>query len=939
MFESTFKLFTMLPFAYYLLKVIICSAVLFGYYWFFLRNKVFHAYNRFYLLAIVILSVGLPVIKFNIFHETANKTTVVKMLQVVTAGDEYMDEIIIGAPTTSHLNFVDYLPFLYAIISAVFLIMLAQMLVSILILLKTNEKINVENVHFINTDAARGTPFSFFKYIFWNRQIDINSPCGSRIFKHEIAHVQQRHSWDKMFINITLIVFWSNPVFWLIRKELSMIHEFIADKQAVEDGDTAAFAAMILQATYPQKNFYVTNNFFYSPIKRRLMMLTRNQHPRMNYISRLLALPLLVIVFGAFTMKIAEKIDKGYALNKLTKKIIVVLDAGHGGQDLGVTNKNGITEKDLALQLVKKIKTLNKDENIQIILGRENDVFSDPRQKVAFAKSQAPDLFISVHLDNTPKEKWNKVSGMNVFVAKEGIANVEKSKMLGTAILNSFKNNYGLTVATTIFQREKSVYVLQENNFPSVLIEAGYLTNDKDAAYLLSEKGQEAFAKNVLDAIKNYVTTPFFNNLQNQKAKIDSPPVTKIEIKEVENSDKNKALLKNPQITDMSIDLDYKNNDLGLIIINNKIYTKHELNNKLIKGGKAIVYKKGNSELIKKFGPEAANGVIFIENATIETNSSTTKINEYKNSISMTMDSINFVDVNQNKINLENKIKAENYLYVINNKISERKASELILPDNIKSVNVLKGNAAVALYGNKGKNGVLEITTKELVSNQDSSRKIFTQVEVEPEFPGGKIAWRKFLEINLNGSIAIKEGLKAGSYTFITKFIVHEDGSLSDFTSEKNINDKIAKHCIQVIKRSAKWKPAMQNGHIVAAYRKQPITFVVSEENPTPMNISSRFNPVINIGNLSNPRIRVDDLKKQKIITVTNGYKFVNATVYFSGTGFDKVGVTNLKGDNLSTIKEFLNKCDVGTAITFDNISVKNKDGIKFIDGRAFLLY
>ena len=57
---------------------------------------------------------------------------------------------------------------------------------------------------------------------------------------------------------------------------------------------------------------------------------------------------------------------------------------------------------------------------------------------------------------------------------------------------------------TTIFQRQRGVYVLQANDFPSVLIEAGYLTNDADAAYLLSEKGQEAFAKNVLGAISKY---------------------------------------------------------------------------------------------------------------------------------------------------------------------------------------------------------------------------------------------------------------------------------------------------------------------------------------------------------------------------------------------------------------------------------------------------
>ena len=59
---------------------------------------------------------------------------------------------------------------------------------------------------------------------------------------------------------------------------------------------------------------------------------------------------------------------------------------------------------------------------------------------------------------------------------------------------------------------------------------------------------------------------------------------------------------------------------------------------------------------------------------------------------------------------------------------------------------------------------------------------------------------------------------------------MHEDGSLSDFTSEKNINVTIAKHYIDVIKKGPKWKPAIQNGNIVSAYRKQPMTFSVAEE-------------------------------------------------------------------------------------------------------------
>ena len=885
----------MLPFAYYLLKVILVSAILFGYYWFLLRNKVFHAYNRFYLLAIIVLSVGLPLIKFNIFHSDADKPTVVKMLQIVSAGDEYMDEIIIGAPAKSHFNIIDFLPYLYVFVSTFFLIGLSHLLLSIFLLLKRHQKINVENIYFINTDAAKGTPFSFFKYIFWNKQIDINSPNGTRIFKHEIAHVQQRHSWDKMFVNVVLIVFWSNPFFWLIRKELSMIHEFIADKYAVDDGDTTAFAAMILQATYPQKNFYITNNFFYSPIKRRLMMLSKNQHPRMNYISRLLALPLLIIVFGAFTIKIANKIDNAIISKKVTNKIRVVLDAGHGGQDAGVTNKNGITEKDLALQLVKKIKALNTDENIEIILTRDIDIYEDPKAKANFAKNKNADLFISVHLDNTPKAKWNSVSGMNVFVAREGVSNVEKSKILGAVILNTFKENYELPVPGAIVQREVGVWIIQANTFPSILIEAGYLTNDKDAAYLLSEKGQETFAQNVLDAIRNYSNLKSLKTYQIEKLKVDSPPSVKIEITQVENSKINDDLLKNPRMTDMTLDLDHPKNILsrgGIVVINNVFYNLKDLQNKVIKGRQSKVYKKGDTETIKKYGANAANGIIIVEDGTIEDLTAMEKTNGYKNSLKVSTDAIIFFDDNGSKINLglpDKKTSSfstikdgnQNTLYVIDGKIFNKKALESISPESIQSINVLKGNSAIVLYGEKGKDGVVEITTKpsaikkdkatlingvgEITSNDniemndevvvvtntatvgkdnkntnfqspkklttsEPNKIIFTEAEIAPSFPGGVENWKKYLMRNLDASIAVKERLGAGSYTFITKFIVYEDGSLSDFTSEKNINDTIAKYCIEVIKKGPKWKPAMQNGHVVAAYRKQPITFVVANE-------------------------------------------------------------------------------------------------------------
>ena len=141
-------------------------------------------------------------------------------------------------------------------------------------------------------------PFSFFQFNFWNSAIDLHSKQGQQIFSHEIAHVKEKHSYDKEFMNVVLLFFWINPFFWLMQKELSMIHEFIADKEALEDNDINAFAEMVLQTVYPGQHFSITNNFFHSPLKRRLTMFTKNKNPKVSYVSRLLVLPLAAIVFS-----------------------------------------------------------------------------------------------------------------------------------------------------------------------------------------------------------------------------------------------------------------------------------------------------------------------------------------------------------------------------------------------------------------------------------------------------------------------------------------------------------------------------------------------------------------------------------------------------------------------------------------------------------------
>ena len=105
---------------------------------------------------------------------------------------------------------------------------------------------------------------------------------------------------------------------------------------------------------------------------------------------------------------------------------------------------------------------------------------------------------------------------------------------------------------------------------------------------------------------------------------------------------------------------------------------------------------------------------------------------------------------------------------------------------------------------------------------------VFTKVEVDAEFPGGMGAWAKFLQRNLDADVPVNNGAPVGTYRVIIRFIVGKDGSASDIQPETSFGYGMEEEAIRAIKKAPKWTPAIQNGRNVNAYKRQPITFVVS---------------------------------------------------------------------------------------------------------------
>ena len=113
---------------------------------------------------------------------------------------------------------------------------------------------------------------------------------------------------------------------------------------------------------------------------------------------------------------------------------------------------------------------------------------------------------------------------------------------------------------------------------------------------------------------------------------------------------------------------------------------------------------------------------------------------------------------------------------------------------------------------------------------EDDENKIFDKVEIEAGFPGGESKWRQYLERNCNGQIASDNGAPEGTYTTVVQFVVDKEGNISDVRSLTNHGYGMEEEAMRVIKKGPKWTPAIQNGRNVKAYRKQPITFVVTGE-------------------------------------------------------------------------------------------------------------
>lgn len=300
----------------YLIKMIIFSGVTFLYYRLSLKDKTFHHYNRFYLLSATVLSILLPFIKVDDFT-------------VEVSNDLYlMMDRISNFNTTKTIDHDDiYFRIAFSVLGLVSLCFSVRLLYGILKIRqfkKTFPKESKKGISFYHTNLTEA-PFSYFRSLFWKDTIVLNSEVGRQILKHEMVHIEQKHSYDKIFMETITALLWFNPFFHIIKKELSLIHEYLADKKAVKQSDTKAFAQMLLASHFSGTQWPAASPFLSSNLKKRLKMLQKPK-TKFGYARRILALPVVFTV--AFAYLVNAKNQEIKATNRQIEKAVAQIEKG-----------------------------------------------------------------------------------------------------------------------------------------------------------------------------------------------------------------------------------------------------------------------------------------------------------------------------------------------------------------------------------------------------------------------------------------------------------------------------------------------------------------------------------------------------------------------------------------------------------------------------------
>lgn len=285
----------------YLLQVNVGLILFYALYKLVCTRDTFFRSRRFILIVSLVLPFILPFIDVREWLESRDRMIMLTHFDYSAV----LPEIVVGseAAETGNRVFVlsEWIGYLYLAGVVVLLVRLVVQAFSLyrLIVRMPEKEINGVCVKCLNDPSG---PFSFFRWIFMNPAA-VKEDEISEILTHEMAHVKQHHSVDVLLAEMVSICCWMNPFAWLLKREVRLNLEFLADRKVMEAGfATKSYQYHLLGLAYNHK-YGLSNNFNFSHLKQRIIMMNKKKSNGAGHIKYAL------FVLPAFALLVAGNIS------------------------------------------------------------------------------------------------------------------------------------------------------------------------------------------------------------------------------------------------------------------------------------------------------------------------------------------------------------------------------------------------------------------------------------------------------------------------------------------------------------------------------------------------------------------------------------------------------------------------------------------------------
>ncbi len=280
--------------------------LLLGYYVFQLRTKSWFQFNRFYLLGLIPLACWLPTLQLS-FAMNLPFTNTQDLIETYLPIVEITD-----TPTGSGGHGI--LVSLWIVYLGGVLVCAIRKGLDLYSLFRFTKEFPLQQKNpFYRLFYTGGSipTSSFMGNIFWDETAELLPEEEAQVMAHETAHIRFRHSWDILFVEILKVVLWFHPIVYPIGRELTILHEFQADKAALGNKNKVSYAHLILKKEY-STSIRLGHTFFESPALARIKMLGQ----RSSISSLLLSyIPLMPLLLGLTIMGSSGNIENPISLS------------------------------------------------------------------------------------------------------------------------------------------------------------------------------------------------------------------------------------------------------------------------------------------------------------------------------------------------------------------------------------------------------------------------------------------------------------------------------------------------------------------------------------------------------------------------------------------------------------------------------------------------